>query len=202
MDASWHDHLHFGAESGEVHLVHKNLLVVDFASALLLVEMVEVDGLASGAVFARINHVLHLLVRLLQVCDQLVVDLLGGLVVRSTFVELLYDQGHLHFNCPSQSSDRIDLLLVVIDEDILAHDVEVVGVFAVLGAVLLAVDLLARREHFVAEVAVAILHVRIVVIPHQQQPLLHRVKPYHQHIVKSVQILSRVHNFAIFLINF
>lgn len=44
---------------------------------------------------------------------------------------------------------------------------EVVGVFAVLGAVLLAVDLLARREHFVAEVAVAILHVRIVVIPHE-----------------------------------
>lgn len=69
MDASWNDHLHFGAESGEVHLVHKNLLVVDFASALLLVEMVEVNGLASGAVFARINHVLHLLVRLLQVCD-------------------------------------------------------------------------------------------------------------------------------------
>lgn len=93
--------------------------------------------------------------------------MLGSLVVRSSFVELLDDQGHLHFYCPSQSSDRIDLLLVVIDEDILAHDVEIMGVFAVLGAVLLTVDLLARREHFVAEVAVAILQVRIVVIPHQ-----------------------------------
>ena len=112
--------------------------------------------------------------------------MLGGFVVISTFVKLLDDQGHLHFYRSSQSPDWIDLLFVIIDEDILAHNVEVVGIFAVLRAVLLAVDLLAWCEHFVAEVTVAILHVRIVVIPHQHQPLLNRVKLQHKHIVKLV----------------
>jgi len=69
LDESWRDPLHFGAESGQVHLMHLNFLVLNFASAFLLVKMVQVDSLACGAVFARINHVLHLLVSLFQVCD-------------------------------------------------------------------------------------------------------------------------------------
>ena len=63
-------------------------------------------------------------------------------------------------------------------------------------------DVLTRREHLITEVAVTILYVGIVVMPHQQDPLLNRVQPHHDYIVQHTGVFGRVHYFSVLVINF
>ena len=119
------------------------------------------------------------------------------------FFPLFEDHLRLHFCLLFTLSYRLNLLLVIGYQDVLTHDVEVVLVVIFrLGALLVAVDIFARREHLIAEVAVTILYVGVVVVPHQQNPLLNRVQPHHNDIVQHAGVFGRIHNFPIFVIDF
>ena len=73
-------------------------------------------------------------------------------------------------------------------------------VFATVLAALVAVNILARHEHLVAKVAVAILDIRVLIVPHQLEPLLYGVEPDSHKVEEVVQVLGGVHDFPILLV--
>lgn len=60
--------------------------------------------------------------------------------------------------------------------------------------------MLSRREHLITKVAVAILDVRVKIMPHQQDPLLNWVQPHREDVVKVASVFGRVHNLTVLLV--
>lgn len=121
----------------------------------------------SGALFSGVDYVLHLFPDLVSIFHQLLLHFPRCFLILRVTLQLLQNSLEVGIHLPLPFFNWRVLYLIVVNQYLLAHNVEVMWVLPILETLLLAVNMFSRREHLIAKVTVSILHVGIVVMPHK-----------------------------------